>query len=94
MIKEARSENELCRLTASQALIKIRNDEISIEDWVTSLLSRIDDRDDLVGAWAFLDKERVISEAQRLDKIPKEQRGMLHGVPIGVKDVIYTKGQY
>lgn len=41
---------------------------------------------------AYLDPELVLSSAQELDRIPSNERGPLHGVAIGVKDVIYTKG--
>ncbi|KAH7186489.1 amidase signature domain-containing protein [Fusarium oxysporum] len=69
---------ELWKLTASEALGKIQADKISA-------------RDEDVKAWAYLDEKRVMQEARRLDEIPMENRGPLHGLPIAVKDVIYTK---
>lgn len=65
---------------------------LRVEDYVRSILDRIALRDSAVQAWAFLDPEYVLSEARRLDAIPLEQRGPLHGVPVGVKDIFYTKG--
>ncbi|KAJ9413567.1 amidase [Fusarium oxysporum] len=47
-------------------------------------------RDEDVKAWAYLDEKRVMQEARLLDEIPKNNRGPLHGLPIAVKDVIYT----
>lgn len=41
--------------------------------------------------WAFFDPELVMSSARALDAIPPDQRGPLHGVAVGVKDVILTK---
>lgn len=41
---------------------------------------------------ASSDPDLVLSEARRLDQIPLEQRGPLHGVPVGIKDVMDTKG--
>ncbi|KAJ7355533.1 glutamyl-tRNA amidotransferase subunit A [Mycena albidolilacea] len=64
---------------------------LRVEDYVRSILDRIALRDSAVQAWAFLDPEYVLSEARRLDAIPLEQRGPLHGVPVGVKDIFYTK---
>ncbi|OJJ83164.1 amidase [Aspergillus glaucus CBS 516.65] len=83
---------ELYRLTAMQALHNIRANELTVEDYAKSLLKRIQERDSAVKAWAYLDPVQVLNEARRLDQIPQSQRGPLHGVPVGVKDVIYTKG--
>lgn len=79
-------------LTASQALQKIRADELTIQAYAKSLLQRIKQRDDAVRAWAYLDPEYVIEQAKRLDEVPKDKRGPLHGLPIAIKDVMYTKG--
>ncbi|ENH75614.1 Glutamyl-tRNA(Gln) amidotransferase subunit A 1, partial [Fusarium oxysporum f. sp. cubense race 1] len=80
-----------CKLTASEALGKIQVDEISVQEYAESLLERIEARDGDVKAWAYLDEKRVMQEARLLDEIPKKNRGPLHGLPIAVKDVIYTK---
>lgn len=56
-----------------------------------ALLARVEARDSIVKAWAFLDHEHVLKEAERLDAVPKEKRGPLHGVAIGVKDIMFTK---
>jgi Asp-tRNA(Asn)/Glu-tRNA(Gln) amidotransferase A subunit family amidase len=82
------------RLTATQSLPLIKDAKLSVEDYARSLLSRIDSRDPTVQAWAYLNPEQVLEQSRQLDKVPIDQRGPLHGVPIGVKDVIYTKGTY
>lgn len=41
---------------------------------------------------AHLDPELVLTSARALDQVPPGERGPLHGVAIGVKDIIYTKG--
>ncbi|KAL4772300.1 amidase signature domain-containing protein [Aspergillus nidulans var. acristatus] len=79
------------RLTATQSLPLIKDAKLSVEDYARSLLSRIDSRDPTVQAWAYLNPEQVLEQSRQLDKVPIDQRGPLHGVPIGVKDVIYTK---
>lgn len=80
-------------LTASEALAKIRAGGMTIEGYVRSLLRRIDVRDVDVGAWAYIDKDYILQQARALDKVPMSKRGPLHGMPIAVKDVIYTKGE-
>lgn len=85
---------ELHRLTATQALHKIRANELTVEEYARSLLKRIQERDHIVKAWVYLNPAHVLKEARRLDQTPVSQRGPLHGLPVGVKDVIYTKGIY
>lgn len=81
------------QFTASAVLQAFRNDNLTVEDYAMSLLKRIDERNDAVKAWAYLNPTQVMEQARALDKIPKDQRGPLHGVAVGVKDVIYTKGE-
>jgi Asp-tRNA(Asn)/Glu-tRNA(Gln) amidotransferase A subunit family amidase len=85
--------SDLYRLTATEASIKIKAAEISVEDYARSLLQRIDARDEAVQAWAYLDAEYVVKQAKALDAVPPAERGALHGIAIAVKDVIYTKGE-
>lgn len=81
------------RLTATEVVAKIRNGDLTVEQYAQSLLSRIQERDPVVKAWAYLDPAYVMEQAKALDKIPLEKRGPLHGVAVAVKDVIYTKGE-
>ncbi|KAF2730609.1 Asp-tRNA Asn/Glu-tRNA Gln amidotransferas-like protein subunit A [Polyplosphaeria fusca] len=79
------------RLTASQAQAKFRDCSLTVETYAKSLLSRISARDSTTHAWAYLNPDLVLARARELDQIAPEERGPLHGVAIGVKDVIYTK---
>lgn len=79
------------RLTASQAQAKFHEGSLTVEQYAQSLLSRIEARDAAVHAWAYLDPELVLQRARELDTIPPQKRGPLHGVAIGIKDVIYTE---
>lgn len=79
------------RLSASAALRAIRCGDLDSEALVAACLARIDQRDPEVEAWAYLDPERALDEARRLDLQPRT--GVLHGLPIGVKDVIDVAGQ-
>ncbi|KAI1017258.1 hypothetical protein LB505_002004 [Fusarium chuoi] len=78
--------------TATQALDFLKNDAISVEAYAQSLLDRILERDRTIKAWAHLDPELVLSQARLLDKVPVEKRGPLHGLAIGIKDIMDTKG--
>jgi Asp-tRNA(Asn)/Glu-tRNA(Gln) amidotransferase A subunit family amidase len=79
-------------LTASEAVALMKDGSLTVEDYAKSLLARVKERNHVVKAWAYLDPEFVLAQARKLDQILPEKRGSLHGVAIGVKDVILTKG--
>lgn len=87
------SHPNLYRSTASEVLPLIKAGSITAEQYVRSLLARIQERDEQVQAWAYLDADYAIRQAKILDQIPEHRRGPLHGIPIAVKDMINTKGQ-
>ena len=53
-----------------------------------ALLARIDAREPAVHAWAWLDPDAALAQARERDR--EITRGPLHGVPIGIKDLIDT----
>ncbi|KAF5671552.1 amidase [Fusarium circinatum] len=77
--------------TATQALELLKNDTISVEAYAQSLLDRIQERGRTIKAWAYLDPDLILNQARLLDKLPAEQRGPLHGLAIGIKDIMGTK---
>ncbi|KAM0266794.1 hypothetical protein ACHAPA_006571 [Fusarium lateritium] len=83
---------ELWKLTATQALKRLRLQELTVEQYASSLLKRISQRDDDVRAWSYLNSQAVLDQARELDKVPSSQRGPLHGLPVAIKDIILTKG--
>lgn len=86
---KARRLNEL---TAAQAARAIAAGEITSEALVAACLDHIDIREPTVHAWAYLNPAQVMAEARARDRELKRSgpRGALHGVPIGVKDVLDT----
>jgi Asp-tRNA(Asn)/Glu-tRNA(Gln) amidotransferase A subunit family amidase len=84
-----------CRLTelkATEAVAKLAGGEVTSEDLTRACLARIDELEPQVGAWAFLDRERALEQARAADAARREGKGVgpLHGLPIGVKDIIDT----
>lgn len=77
--------HELC-LTEAAKLIAAR--EISSRDLTAACLARIEAREGDVGAWEYLDPELAMKQAKERDAAPS--RGLLHGVPVGIKDIIDT----
>lgn len=80
-------------LTATEVVALTKSGKLTVESYARSLLDRIEKRDAAVKAWAHLNPELVIAEAKKLDQVAPEKRGPLHGLAIGIKDVIYTKGE-
>lgn len=79
-------------MTATQALAAIRNGELSSEALVAACLERISALEQQVKAWAFLDPAHAMAQAKAADAARREGRGLgaLHGLPVGIKDVIDT----
>lgn len=83
----------LHRLTATQVLDEYSTGKLTVEQYAESLLRHIVERDNDIKAWAYLNPSQVLDQAKALDKVPRDQRGPLHGVAVAIKDVIYTKGE-
>ena len=82
----------LSHLGAAEAAEAISQGRISSEDLVETCLARIDEVEESVQAWAFLDPEHARSQARAADEARRRGQplGALHGVPVGIKDVIDT----
>lgn len=89
------SENEAL-LTSSAVNLRDRlaDGSLSAVDLAKACIARIEAREDEVRAWAWFDAEAVLAEAERLDALRTSGAalGALHGLPVGVKDVIDTAG--
>jgi Asp-tRNA(Asn)/Glu-tRNA(Gln) amidotransferase A subunit family amidase len=83
---------DLTALTASEAAPRIANGDLTSQALVTACLTRIDELEPQLKAWAFLDRERALAQATAADAQRREGKGVgaLHGVPVGIKDIIDT----
>ena len=84
-VKVKRPLNELGR---GRGRAQDRCGETTCEAVVRDCLARIEARDGVVKAWVNFNPELALAQAHALDRGPK--RGPLHGVPIGIKDIIDT----
>lgn len=71
----------------------LKSGELTVEVYVQPLLARIKHRYHVVKAWAFLNADFILEQARKLNQIPTKKREPLHDIPVGVKDVIFTKGK-
>lgn len=79
-------------LTATEAVDAIASGKLTSVDLVKSCLAQIDQTDGAIGAWAHLDTDHALTQAADCDRIRKAglALGPLHGVPVGLKDIIDT----
>ncbi len=82
----------LCELGAADAARGIRDGLFNSEQLVQSCLDLIAAVDDKVQAWAYLDPEHALKQARAADAHRSEGKalGSLHGIPVGIKDIIDT----
>ena len=78
--------------SAGDAARAIRDGAFSSEELVAACLARVREVDRNVEAWAFLDPEYALQQARALDQHRSEggSLGPLHGIPVGIKDIIDT----
>jgi len=86
MIKEPNT------LTAMEAAASISSGSLSSVDLVQSCLDQISKTDDQIKAWEYIDGENALDQAAECDRIRRHGKstGPLHGVPVGLKDIIDT----
>ncbi|NRB19722.1 MAG: amidase [Rhodobacteraceae bacterium] len=85
-------KRDLYLLSANQAVDGICTGRFSSEELTEACLARIEETDKAIHAWAFVDPSAALAQAREMDLIRKAGRatGPLHGVPVGLKDIIDT----
>lgn len=79
-------------LSATDAARAVREGAIGAEQLTESCLARVREVDGQVQAWAFLDPEHALVQARArdADRSAGQPVGPLHGIPVGIKDIIDT----
>jgi Asp-tRNA(Asn)/Glu-tRNA(Gln) amidotransferase A subunit family amidase len=82
----------LSALSLVEAAEQIRDGRIKSAELVADCLARIDAVEADVQAWAFLDRDHAMRQAEAADmhRMHGRPTGPLHGVPVGIKDIIDT----
>jgi Asp-tRNA(Asn)/Glu-tRNA(Gln) amidotransferase A subunit family amidase len=83
------SGDELWRLGAADAARLIADGELQSVALVAACLERLSEREETVQAWVHLDAGHALAQARERDATPAPL-GPLHGVPVGVKDIVDT----
>jgi Asp-tRNA(Asn)/Glu-tRNA(Gln) amidotransferase A subunit family amidase len=79
-------------LSAAEAARRIREGLLTSQELVESCLERIAQVDEKIQAWTFLDEKHARDQARAADeaKASASAIGPLHGIPVGLKDIIDT----
>ena len=78
-------------MTATQLAAAVDSGALTAEAIIRSHLDRIDQRNAAVLAWSHIARDAALETARTLDRGPR--KGLLHGIPFGVKDIIDTFDQ-
>ena len=81
-------------LGVGEAAARIREGKLSPVELVDACLARIGALDGKLQAWAHVDEAgaRAVARERRAEAARGRLRGPLHGVPVGVKDIIHVAG--
>ncbi len=84
--------SQLNWLSACDAARAMRDGAVSSEQLVDASLARIRESEPQVEAWQYLDPAHALAQARALDEKRSrgEALGPLHGLPVGIKDIIDT----
>ncbi len=85
--------SEILHTGAVDTAEAIRSGRIDSVEVMQAYLDRTAEVEDVVQAWVHLDPERALAQAEESDQARREGKpmGPLHGVPVGVKDILDTR---
>ncbi|MGW0999685.1 amidase [Streptomyces sp. NPDC002523] len=88
------ARDELCRMPVTELAHRIRTSQVSPLEAVDAVLDRVADVDPALNAYCTLVPDRARARARALGErlAHGEDPGVLAGVPLGVKDLISTRG--
>ena len=91
---DADARTKLPLLPVAQLGALIRERKASPVEVVSSYLDRVDELDGRIHAFITVMRDEALDAAHRAEKdiAAGTYRGPLHGVPIGLKDIYYTRG--
>src|SRR5690625_2222859 len=74
--------------TINETIAQMQQQSLTSESLLQRCVQRIDQREKDIQAWSHLDIKKALTAARQADETPSD--GLLHGIPIGIKDVIDT----
>ena len=88
------SNTELHYKPITELAAMLRAGELSPVELTSAYLDRISALNDELGAYITVMGEQAMAQARRAESELRAgtDRGALHGIPVGIKDIIYTRG--
>lgn len=85
-------ENELYKLSASEANFLIKSRKITVKQFIESIIQQTEKINPQTNAWTCLNFKRSLEQADILDKkiTSTENLSPIYGIPIGIKDIFNT----
>jgi amidase len=83
---------DTCALSLTALASALRDGSLSSEAVTLAHLDRIAAVNPKLNAVVKLRREEALAEARAADRVPVEKRGLLHGVPVTIKDSLDTAG--
>jgi aspartyl-tRNA(Asn)/glutamyl-tRNA(Gln) amidotransferase subunit A len=71
---------------------RLAQGELTAEETARTFLERIEAKDGGLGSFLLPMADSALERARTLDRLPRDERGPLHGVPVAVKDIISVEG--
>ncbi len=86
--------NDICWLSAIELAGAIREKKVSPVEVMRSVLDRVEAINPAINAYVTITADAAIANARRSEEaVTKGDRlGRLHGVPVSIKDLIFTRG--
>src|SRR6478672_3457679 len=88
------ADDALCWMPATDLAAAIRDRRLSPVELVDAVLARIDRRNPMLRAYLTVADEQARQRAREAETavMRGDPLGLLHGIPVAVKDLSYTKG--
>lgn len=85
---------DLHYMSISDAAPLIRDGKLSPVELTQAYLDRIEALNDRLGAYITVMRESALAQARQAEQDIRNgnYKGPMHGIPVGIKDIIYTKG--
>ncbi|MQF64501.1 amidase [SAR202 cluster bacterium AC-409-J13_OGT_754m] len=85
---------DICYASIEELATLIKNKELSPTEIVQCYLERIEATEPILNSFITVLNEQALSSAQTIEKeiYQGNYKGVFHGIPLGLKDIYYTKG--
>lgn len=82
----------LFNLRLSEVHDRLHHRDLSVQELVEASVARISETDAKIGAFLTLNEDGALAQAKAMDASVTAERGLLYGLPAGIKDNIVTEG--